>query len=198
MANNTFYFSHDYNSRNDPKLLKLLMKHGQEGKGIFWDIIEMLYEQDGYLLLSEMDSFSFSLRTTNDKILSIITDFDLFYNDGTKFWSNSVNKRIEKIRDKSTKAKESALKRWGNTQQPQQQTKKKTKFIPPTLKEVTDYFTEHGYSKEIGKKAFHYYDSAGWIDSRKKPVSNWKQKMLGNWFKDENKQQQTPINQVVI
>ena len=45
MAKESFYFSHDYGSRNDPKLVKVLMKLKQEGKGVYWDLIEMLYEQ---------------------------------------------------------------------------------------------------------------------------------------------------------
>ena len=37
---NTFYFSHDYNARNDIKIKKLIAKHGYLGYGIFWAIIE--------------------------------------------------------------------------------------------------------------------------------------------------------------
>ena len=53
--------------------------------------------------------------------------------------------------------------------------------------EVMQYFKENGYSEEVGKKAFRYYSDAGWKDSKGKKVKNWKQKMQGVWFKDENK-----------
>ncbi len=33
-AKESFYFSHDYSARNDPKLVKVLMKLGQAGKGV--------------------------------------------------------------------------------------------------------------------------------------------------------------------
>ena len=51
MNKETFYFSHDYNSRNDVKIKKLLSKHGLLGYGIFWAIIEELYNNTNVLPL---------------------------------------------------------------------------------------------------------------------------------------------------
>ncbi len=65
---------------------------------------------------------------------------------------------------------------------------KKKKFTPPTLQEVVDYFKEKGYKESAGKKAFEYYNEADWDDSTGKKIKNWKQKMIGVWFKDENKE----------
>ena len=62
------------------------------------------------------------------------------------------------------------------------------KFTAPTLLEVQTYFTENGYTNELGKKAFDYYSVANWKDSKGNQVKNWKQKMRGVWFKDENKE----------
>jgi ribosomal protein S25 len=68
------------------------------------------------------------------------------------------------------------------------------KFTAPTLLEVQTYFTENGYTNELGKKAFDYYSVANWKDSKGNQVKNWKQKMRGVWFKDENKEQQFSKN----
>jgi len=68
--------------------------------------------------------------------------------------------------------------------------KKKVAFAPPTCVEVENYFSENGFMAESGKKAWHYYQTAGWKDSRGKNVLNWKQKMQGVWFKEENKMPQ--------
>ena len=67
--------------------------------------------------------------------------------------------------------------------------KKRTakKFTPPAEEEVIKYFIGKGFSESHGKKAYEYYAVADWIDSRGKQVKNWKQKMLANWMKDENK-----------
>lgn len=106
------YFSHDVNARNDAKLIKVLMRLGQAGKGVYWDLVEMLHEQDGYLMHSDCESYAFALRTDCDLINSLISDFGLFESDGERFWSESALRRIEHRNGKSIKAKESAEKRW--------------------------------------------------------------------------------------
>lgn len=62
------------------------------------------------------------------------------------------------------------------------------KFTAPTILEVQTYFIENGFSKELAKRAFDYYDVGNWKDSKGNQVKNWKQKMRGVWFKDENKE----------
>ena len=62
------------------------------------------------------------------------------------------------------------------------------KFTAPTILEVQTYFIENGFNKELAKRAFDYYDVANWKDSKGNQVKNWKQKMRGVWFKDENKE----------
>ena len=64
---------------------------------------------------------------------------------------------------------------------------KKNTYTPPTLELVRLYFIENGYSETSANKAYEYYNSANWHDSNGKQVKNWKQKMQGVWFKDENK-----------
>jgi hypothetical protein len=108
------FFSHDEGARNDPKLIKVLMRLGQAGKGVYWDLIEMLYEQNGYLLLAECESYAFALRTECDLLTKLITEFELFENDGTRFWSASALRRLAQRKGKSEKASESAAKRWQN------------------------------------------------------------------------------------
>lgn len=112
----TFYFSHDYNARNDPKLLLVLMKLGHEGKSVYWDLIEMLYEQQGYLVMGDIENYAFALRTHIDIINKLIHDFDLFENDTIKFWSKSVLFRLKIRHEKSEKARKSALLRWKNSE----------------------------------------------------------------------------------
>jgi hypothetical protein len=66
-------------------------------------------------------------------------------------------------------------------------TKAKKAFTPPTEDEVINYFYANGYTLESAQKAFMYYDSNNWVDSRGNKIKSWKQKMIGVWFKDENK-----------
>lgn len=114
MAKDTFYFSHDYNARNDVKIKKLLFKHGLLGYGIFWALIEELYNNTNVLPL-DYDSISFDLRIDKLILQSIINDFDLFQIDENSFGSLSVQNRLEERNLKSKKARESIAKRWNNT-----------------------------------------------------------------------------------
>ena len=69
-----------------------------------------------------------------------------------------------------------------------------SKFIPPIVEDVLNYFEENGYSREVANKAYHYYNNLGWKNSKGNQVVNWKNTMLNNWFKDENKKKvQAPI-----
>jgi hypothetical protein len=112
MSKETFYFSHDYNARTDRKLVNVIMKHGMTGIGTYWCLIEMLYEEGGYLPL-EYERITFELRTEINVIQDVIDNFELFKNDGVKFWSNAVLERLKKRQDKSVKARESINQRWG-------------------------------------------------------------------------------------
>jgi O6-methylguanine-DNA--protein-cysteine methyltransferase len=113
MAKDTFYFSHDYNARTDSKIKKLIRVHGYEGYGIYWAIVEDLYN-NANALPTDYDSIAFDLHTQSELIKSILNDFDLFDLTADYFGSNSVSRRLEERENKSNKAKESAKKRWDN------------------------------------------------------------------------------------
>lgn len=219
MFKDTFYFSHDYNARNNSKIKKLLCKHGYLGYGLFWAIIEELYN-NANALPTDYDSIAFDLRTTAKLVKSIVNDFDFFVFEGEKFGSLSIQERLDVRNKKSISARESANKRWNkdaNALQPNsernanlqksdaiKERKGKEKeeekgggdkiFVPPSMDEVKKYFKENGYSEIAAQKAFKYYETANWHDSKNNPVKNWKQKMQGVWFKDENKNHGLKLN----
>jgi hypothetical protein len=64
----------------------------------------------------------------------------------------------------------------------------KKKAACPSMDDVIIYFKENGYKESVAKKAFSYYDANDWKDSTGNQVKSWKQKMIGVWFKDENKE----------
>ena len=111
------YFSHDYHARDDTKLKKLRMTMKMEGIGIYWCIVEFLYENDGYLTLdNDVEMLVYELRIDKKKLLKVIENFDLFKISENKFYSPSVLKRLKIIEDKSKLQSEKAKKRWANHQ----------------------------------------------------------------------------------
>lgn len=88
------------------------MDYGVAGIGIYWCIIEQLYEQSGRLLLSSIKAIAFSLHANIDDVRSIVENYGLFDNDGVEFWSPSVTRRLESRKQTSEKRVKAASKRW--------------------------------------------------------------------------------------
>ena len=112
MTKETYYFSHDYNTRSDPKIKKLLARWGYPGYGVFWGLIEDLYQNANALPL-DYECIAFDMRSDRSMIKSIINDFGLFVIEGDSFGSFSVQRRLEERAEKSEKARQSAFRRWG-------------------------------------------------------------------------------------
>jgi uncharacterized protein YdaU (DUF1376 family) len=109
---NTFYFPHDYHARHDPKLEKLFVVLGYEGIGIYWNLIERLYEQGGYMNIADLDIVANGNVSLCERITKVIQDFNLFKIEDGKFWSESCVRRLHVMEEKSSKASQSAHKRW--------------------------------------------------------------------------------------
>ncbi|MBP6658710.1 MAG: DUF4373 domain-containing protein [Bacteroidia bacterium] len=107
----TFYFSHDYNARQDFKIKKLHRQHGSLGYGIFWSLVEDLYNNANALPL-DYDSMAYEYKTDANLVKSVIHDFGLFTYSKEEFGSLSVQKRLDERAIKSQKARDSAHKRW--------------------------------------------------------------------------------------
>ena len=99
-----YYFPHDSNARNDQRLMKVRMQYGMEGYGIYFGIIEILREQENYILHhSDIESIAFDLRVDVEKLNDIIHNhwlfearFDANAEEGY-FYSKSLKRRMEKL-----------------------------------------------------------------------------------------------------
>ena len=117
MKKDTHYFTHDYNTRSDEKIKCLLRKHGMVGYGIFWSIVEDLYNNENKLQ-TDYEGISLDLHCDIKLVKSVINDFRLFIVDDEYFCSESVNDRLNERIERSIKARESALKKWGKDNNP--------------------------------------------------------------------------------
>lgn len=109
----SFYFSHDHYARHDKKMVTLLMNEGVSGIGVYWCIVEMLYEEGGKLPLSDSKRIAFELNTDEATVTRVINS-DLFVRQSECFYSESVFKRLQYRKEISEKAANNAKKRWGN------------------------------------------------------------------------------------
>lgn len=212
----TFYFSHDYEPTSDPKIQALLGEFGAVGYGIYWRIIEMLHSDSShklpfkkYLFLAIAKQMLTSAEQIEAIIQQSINVFELLNSDAEYFWSNRVLRNFERRAELSEKrsvagragaiAKQNLAKLSKGKERKGKKIKRnivKKKFIPPDIDEVRTYFIANGYRPEVAEKAFMYYNSANWHDSKGSPVLNWKQKMIQVWFKPEH--QIIPLEKQII
>jgi len=113
-----YYFSHDVDARHDPKITRLLLEKKAEGYGIYWVIVEMLRAQET-LSLSKNDYDAIAYQSHSDciSVASVVENYGLFKfskcaTQCDVFHSPSLNRRVERFREKSKKYAENAKKRW--------------------------------------------------------------------------------------
>ncbi|WIF95044.1 DUF4373 domain-containing protein [Caminicella sporogenes] len=119
MAKDAYYFSHDANARNDTKVLAMRCDYGLEGYGMYWILIEILREQDGYKLKHDKSTYralAMQMHSTVDAVKKFINDcineYGLLQSDTTYFWSESLLRRMKKLEDIREKRRKAAEKRW--------------------------------------------------------------------------------------
>ena len=97
-AKSSFYFDHDYNARNDQKILGLRAKFGWLGYGLYFAILENLCEANGFIKREDLAGFSLGLAIEEVKLVEII-DFcikiDLFHEDERGFYSERILSHLE-------------------------------------------------------------------------------------------------------
>lgn len=106
------YFSHDYDSCNDPQLAAMVGEFKAEGYGIYWRIIELLHKEGGYLAFDMVSftaisrSIDSDVETVKNLIQKSIDVYKLFFLRNKKFSSKRVLKNLRKREDiKSVRSK---------------------------------------------------------------------------------------------
>jgi hypothetical protein len=95
MKNNTNYFSHDCNAREDEKILQLRWKYKWEWYGIWRLVVEKLSEATNYKLLLTNKWVISDLYLANKEVIEYLFEIWLLIEDGISFWSPSLLKRME-------------------------------------------------------------------------------------------------------
>jgi len=206
MKKDAYYFSHDANAQDDPKIMVLIEQLGMEGVGIFWCLIEKLRAEKDYKLpLIVIGPFAKRWNTSKEKVQAVIKNYQLFIIDDQHFFSERLKNSMS---ERSEKARLSASYRWGDTEairshngsntvdirndankvKKSKVKESRVKYIPPTQPQVIEFFLENGFDKLLAEKAYAHYTDLNWKDSNGFPVKDWKQKIKAVWFKTEKKE----------
>ena len=160
MGKKAYYFSHDANARNDEKILMLRAEHGWEGYGVYWVLIEMMFEAaDTCLYHGKAKGIAIGHNIDITLLYQIINTCiaeGLFESDNERFWSESLMRRKAKMQElidkRSEAGKKGMAKRWGfdNTVITEDNTSNNTvitknnkgKEIKENKKDIDAYFEE--------------------------------------------------------
>lgn len=146
MSKDAYYFKHDSNSRNDPKMVAMMSTHGLPGYARYFIILEILRDQKDYRLpLSTKYGYAVlgkELQMSNPEVVAFIktltTDFDLFkIDENGDLYSESFSRRMESLDSRRAKNSENAKSMWANR-------KNKIKKEPGYKEESVDYGAPFG------------------------------------------------------
>jgi len=155
MAKETFYFQHDYNARNDDKILQLRDKFGAEGYGIFWMIIETMAENEkGGAKAGLIGGLSLGYGVAKERLVEVLeycVEIELLYEDAGYYYSKRLLTHKEFRKSLAENGALGAAKRWRG-------------YSPPNAKERK--------GKEINKAISFEEKFAVLSDGTKQPLGN--------------------------
>lgn len=115
MNKDSFYFPHDSNATDDPKIMIMMGEWGLEAYGIYWIVIEHLRNQPGYRSqIAILKPLALRFNSSEEKFKSIVTRYGLFQIEHDEFFSLSLIARMVPLEQKRLKMKELADKRWSD------------------------------------------------------------------------------------
>lgn len=179
MNKDAYFFSHDSNSKDDPKCVLLIEQLGLEGYGIFWVLVETLRDQPEYKYpLSLIPAIARRYNTTTQKVESVVKGYGLFkFTEDEFFFSSSLVSRMESWEaarlKKSIAGKKGNQIRWdkykaiaevsqcdSTAMAPQSQTiatkLKETKLKETKLKNIGKTFLSDSYEYRLAKFLFKH------------------------------------------
>jgi len=208
----SLYFPHDHNAKDDEKILELRAEFGAEGYGVYWMLIESMFNNDGYLNRVPIGGLCLGYGVAKDVLNPIIAfciNVGLFAygEDGeSEFTSSRVLEHLQ-FREKAiSNGKKGANARWRKRENgdpngganatlipvkeriDSKVSKAKNIFRPPKLEEVAGYCLER--KNAIDAQSFiDHYEVNGWMRGKNK-IKCWKA-CVRTWEKNNDNRRQT-------
>jgi hypothetical protein len=187
MVNPKYYFQHDNHSREDEKLIEVRMKHQMAGIGVYWCLVEMLHEGNGYIE-TKPKLLAFQLQV-DEQVINDVVEICFTIEDG-KITSSRVKQNLKDREDKFKKKQEigrqNVSKRWN----------KDTNTIPTdttTIPNDSKVIPNHTIEKEKEKEKEKVIDKVKVIETEIEK----RNKKLIEIFKYEIKENKLTKEQVI-
>lgn len=114
MNKDAYYFPHFSNARGDRKIKRVRKELGPEGYAIYFMLLEVLRDQDGFRYpLQDIDLLADDFGTSEQKVNTVISNYKLFsLDENESFFSFKFNEYMQPYLDKKERARAAAMKRW--------------------------------------------------------------------------------------
>lgn len=122
------HFKHGIMSSQDARFIRLLSDYGAEGYGIYWMIVELLYQIDGSCIDFQMLKTYLGSKCKEDTMMAVVENYGLFTMsaDGSTFYSPSILKEKETWKKMSRGGSKGMKTRWNR------KTPERKETLPPT------------------------------------------------------------------
>ncbi len=204
MKKDAYYFPHFSNARNDRKIRRMIKKQGLESYSVYFMILEVLREQEGFRYpMHDIDLLADEFNTTEEMVKNVIDSFGLFKLESGHFYSPRLNEYMTPYLEKKERARKASMKRWhpdGNANayanedangmqskvKKSKVKKSKQNVYVPQIELVEEHFyfsnkVDQGEIKDLAKKFMQYYDKKDWKDDEGNDLTNWK-KLANGWI----------------
>lgn len=168
MKGTSYYFSHDYNSANDTKILFLRHQLGMEGYGIYWFLIERLADAGGKLPIELIPVLAMQMQSTDVKVNGVIMNFDLFKVKSGEFWSERLSEHLNLRLKLSESGKNGAANRWANRGAIGEGNAKKSKE-----KEIKEKKVKESKVNIIDSEFEEWWIAYDYKKSKEKAITSW-------------------------
>lgn len=154
-----FWFDHDYQARNDDKILELRAEFGAEGYGVFWMLIETMADsQNAAIKLSLIGGLAHGYGVTKNKLCEIVkfcVGIDLLIEEYGFISSHRIRNHKNYRKELSQKNSENIKKYWDGKKKKNDTTvlPANTSGIRPVNEPDTHDMTLTGDIINNGKKA---------------------------------------------
>lgn len=109
-----YYFSHDSNARHDPKTIKLRARHGLEGYGFYFCLLEIMRESADYTIdIEDLETVSYQLNIQHEKAEEMVKTCiktGLLKQEQSKLLSESFINRMREINEMRKRQSENGKK----------------------------------------------------------------------------------------
>ena len=107
------FFKHEIGARYDLKVQNLIAEYGIAGFGLYWYIVEMMYDNEGYLPREQYKSIAFALHTDANLVSNVLqSELFCYSEEKDSYYSERIIKELSHMQDVSEQRRNSVNSRW--------------------------------------------------------------------------------------